>query len=223
MFMRQIFAILTLTMLLLSVVAFAVAAPPPGTGKKATGRPSQAKKSLIPSFKDLDQLVRKYFAAKEDFETNDLISQSDVEPLFKQIPKKGFPLTDLAKILADVPDDNEFLVQELSTPDGRKFMRQISRYDDGYDRVDRLIRLPRGKATLDSLVTGPDGYKMIQYMTTTSGGKALGNQLSNASKGSEFNEPTGRIYTMPMLLTRLQYSYDAAVKAEAKKAAAGKK
>jgi len=43
----------------------------------------------------------------------------------------------------------------------------------------------------------------------------LGKQLSNAPNGRNFNAPTGRIYTVAMLLARLQQSHAAAMKAAA--------
>jgi hypothetical protein len=67
--------------------------------------------------------------------------------------------------------------------------------------------MPRGHKIVSYLIRGPDGYKMIQYMTTAPGGTVLGQQLSDAPKGANFNQPTGRIYTVPMLELRLHASY----------------
>ncbi len=53
---------------------------------------------------------------------------------------------------------------------------------------------------------------MIQYMTTAQGGKEMGKMLSQAPQGADFNKPTGRIYTVPMLLKHLQEEYRAAEK-----------
>ena len=53
-------------------------------------------------------------------------------------------------------------------------------------------------------------------MTTAPGGKELGKQLSDDPDGKRFNTPTGRIYTVPLLLSRLQESYAAALKAAGK-------
>lgn len=135
-----------------------------------------------------------------------------IEPLLAQLRRTILPLPDAKQILQKVPAKDEFLAEQFRTPGGRKFMRQIARYDDGYDRLDRLSRLPHGKQTIIDLIRGPDGYKMLEYMTTTPGGLALGDQLSNAPKGKNFNEATGRIYTAEMLLKRLEQSRAATLK-----------
>ena len=49
---------------------------------------------------------------------------------------------------------------------------------------------------------------MLQYMTETRGGENMGKQLSKAPKGKNFNKPTGRIYTVDMLLDVLKNLYD---------------
>ncbi len=129
-----------------------------------------------------------------------------------QLRRNMLPLPDYKQILERVPAKDEFLAEQLRTPGGRKFMRQISRYDDAYDRLDRLSRLPHGQQTVIDLIRGPDGYKMLEYMTTTPGGEALGEQLSNAPKGKNFNRTTGRIYTAETLLKRLEQSRAATLK-----------
>ena len=101
---------------------------------------------------------------------------------------------------------------------GRKFMSQIARYPDAYDRLDRFSRLPRGQRMVGDLIRGPGGYKMIEYMTETPGGEFLGKQLSKAPDGRDFNAPTGRIYTVKMLQSRLKQSYAEAGKAAAQTA-----
>jgi hypothetical protein len=175
-------------------------------GELATPKP-------IPAFRDVQRIVWQRFETRRDFEPNDLITRDDVAPLLKQLQQTGLPLLDAGKILEKVPAKGEFLVNQFSTPAGRDFMREIAEYSDGYDRVDRLSRMPHGEQTVRDLIRGPDGAKMIEYMTTTSGGKELGVQLSNAPTGKRFNTPTGRIYTVPMLLARLKQSHAAAVKA----------
>jgi len=171
----------------------------------------------IPPFTEVEKSVQEYFKAIKGFQKNDLLTRKMVEPLLKQLQKSGLPLSDAAQILAKVPSEDEFLAVQLSSERGRQFMRRISKYPDGYDRVDRLSRMPHGQQTIRDLIRGPGGEKMIEYMTTTTGGTELGNQLSNSPTGKQFNEPTGRIYTMSLLLERLQRSHAAAVKAASKK------
>ncbi len=94
-------------------------------------------------------------------------------------------------------------------------MRQSCKYPDAYDRLDRLSRMPMGHQNVDALIAGPDGYKMIQYMTSTSGGRNLGQMLSQDPRGANFNSPTGRIYTADQFLQRLTESYQAELKRRA--------
>lgn len=57
------------------------------------------------------------------------------------------------------------------------------------------------------LARGPDGAKLIHYMTQTSWGEQLGRQLEHTRQGRDFNQPTGRIYTLADLQRRLAESY----------------
>ena len=50
---------------------------------------------------------------------------------------------------------------------------------------------------------------MIEYMTQSRGGRELGKMLSKAPNGADFNQPTGRIYTLDGLLAQLKKSCQA--------------
>jgi hypothetical protein len=168
---------------------------------------AQDKTQPLPKFEKIEAAVWQYFQSQGNFQASMLITKEQVEPLLGGLARMGFNLSDTKSILDKLPAGDEFLVKELYSPAGRKFMQSIAKYPDAYDRLDRLSRLPHGKQTIRDLVKGPDGYKMIQYMTTAPGGKEMGKMLSNAPLGTDFNKPTGRIYTVPMLLTRLQDQY----------------
>jgi hypothetical protein len=170
----------------------------------------------IPSFDQISETVNQYYEKIPGNRPGDLITQKEVEPLLKQLEKQGLPL-DAKKILAKTPANNEFLVRILSTPDGRCFMRSIATYPNGYDCVDRLTRLPHGRETIRTLVSGPQGERMIEYMTMTQGGQAMGKMLSKAPNGANFNAPTGRLYTVSLLLEELQKYREAALKAAEEK------
>lgn len=192
--------------IVLFTVALAVAADKPAARTKP-----------IPSLSEVRQVVLRYFKAQPDFRSGDLITRNQVEPLLRQLQKLGLPLPDAKQILELTPASDEFLAQQLRTPNGRSFMRKISGYKDAYDRVDRLSRLPIGQQTVRDLIRGPGGEKMIEYMTTASGGKELGKMLSDAPLGKNFNDPTGRLYTVEKLMARLEQSRDASIKAAAKR------
>jgi len=157
-----------------------------------------------------EKVVLQHFAKLRGYRPGDIISAGDVKPVLKMLENTGFGAADRKEILADVPGDGDLLVKSLRTKAGRRFMREVAKYPGAYDRLDRLVRMPQGKATLQALIGGPDGYKMVEYLTTTRGGANLGKQLSNTPKGGKFNSPTGRIYTVEMLLARLKTSHAAA-------------
>lgn len=201
-------------MVLLSCVSAVLLGVVAKVGAAPADDPSDGKP--IPSFAEVRRTVLEYYEDEErDYKPGDLITQTEVAPLLALLKERGLPLTDGKKILEKVPAKGEFLVDQLSTKNGRKFMRRISKYPDAYDRLDRLSRLPHGKQTVRDLIRGPGGEKMIEYMTTTEGGKELGKQLSNAPDGKNFNQPTGRIYTVALLLDRLEQSRTAALEAVA--------
>lgn len=171
-----------------------------GLGSRATAQP--------PSVPDDGARLKKaffdYFGGLGDWAAGDLITRDQAQGAVKLLGDLGWKTAGADEILSRVPTANEWLVGVLRTEDGRRFMRQISRFPGAYDRLERLSRLPHGKQTILDLVRGPDGYKMIEYLTITSGGKSMGRMLSQASGGSGFNQPTGRIYTAEALWNQLR-------------------
>ncbi len=187
-------------LLIVSAVAMAICCP----GKILL---AQEKTPALPKFEDIEKTVWRYFQAQGDFQPSALITKEQVEPLLTELKRMGFNLPDPKSTLDKLPLKDEFLPRELDSPAGRKFMENIAKYPEAYDRLDRLSRLLHGKRTVHDLIYGAGGYKMIQYMTATPGGKEMGKMLSQAPRGADFNKPTGRIYTMPMLLKHLQEQY----------------
>jgi hypothetical protein len=168
----------------------------------------------LPSFEQIQELVLRHFALLPDYRPGNILAQSDVEPLFPQLQRLGWTLPNRKDVLRKIPADDSFLIRQLRTPRGLDFMRQIGSCPGAYDRLDRLSRLPQGRQTVHDLIyTLPRGYEMIQYMTTTLGGNELGKMLSKAPNGTDFNKPTGLIYTAEMLLDRLEADYAEAAKA----------
>jgi hypothetical protein len=166
----------------------------------------------IPTFGKVRQAVMTHFQALPDFQPGGIITRTDAQPVFDRLKQMGWAVADRDAILAALPTDGEFLVEQLRTPAGKKFAPQIAVYPQGYDRLDRLSRLPLGKNTVRDLIRGTGGEQLIEYMTTSSGGSELGKMLSKDPNGKKFNQPTGRIYTMEMLLVRLQQSHTAATR-----------
>ena len=177
----------------------------------ASGESTGAK--AIPPFSEVRSAVVEYFKKVPGLQAGDLITRDQVEPLLRQFQKVWLPSDEAGQILGKVSAKGEFLVDQLSTPNGRRFMRRVAALPDGYDRLDRLCRLPQGQQTVRMLVQDPRGDRMIEYLTSAKGGHVLGQMLSQDPGGARFNTATGRIYTVAMLLARLQQSYAAAVTA----------
>jgi hypothetical protein len=178
---------------------------------------AQVKTQSLPKFEKIEAAVWQYFQSQPNFQASMLITKEQVEPLLGELGRMGFNLSDKKSILDKLPAGNEFLVTELYCPAGLKFMQGIAKYPDAYDRMDRLTRLPHGKQTVHDLINGPGGYRMIKYMTADPAGKNVGKLLSSGQGGADFNKPTGRIYTAPMLLAQLQEQYRAMEKNSAVK------
>lgn len=168
----------------------------------------------IPEWRQIELAVWRQFEALADYQPGQIITRGDAEPIFKH-KLMGWLGADRTAILNQLPEDDDFLVRQLRTRPGRKFGSQVAAYAHAYDRLDRLSRLPRGRRIVEDLIKSPGGYKLIEYMTTSPGGAELGRMLSKAPKGKDFNGPTGRIYTVEMLLARLKQSHTKAKKTEA--------
>ena len=166
-----------------------------------------AKPMEFPSFGKVREVALRHFSLLPDYRPGDIIVRSEVEPLFAQLQRVGWAVSDRRDVLGKVPSDSDYLPRKLRTERGRKFMRRIANHPNAYDRLERLSRLPYGKQTVHDLIYKTGGHEMIEYLTTASGGKELGKMLSKAPKGARFNEPTGRIYTVKMFLVQLQKSH----------------
>jgi hypothetical protein len=178
---------------------------------------AQVKTQSLPKFEKIEAAVWQYFQSQPNFQASMLITKEQVEPLLGGLARMGFNLPEPKSILDKLPAGNEFLVTELYSPAGLKFMQGIAKYPDAYDRMDRLTHLPHGKQTVHDLINGPGGYRMIKYMTTAPAGKNVGKLLSQSPGETDFNKPTGRIYTVPMLLAQLEEQYRAMEKNSAAK------
>lgn len=203
-----------LTILNPAVRQKAAAAKPAPAAQKPVAQ--KAKTSPWPTFAEVEKAVEKHFSTFKKYRKGDLLSQSDVAPVFGALEKLGWKVADREEILKRVPGDRELMVRMLRSDPNRIFMRDSQKYPGGYDRIDHLSRLSDAETLLGRLTAGPDGYKMIDYMTTTPWGKTMGEMLSQDPNGQGFNQSTGRIYTEQQLIARLKQSYAKAEKSRAK-------
>ncbi|MBX9792649.1 MAG: hypothetical protein K2Y37_27425 [Pirellulales bacterium] len=191
----------------LSALAAGSAALATDPGFDAQGR------SKLPKFGDIAAVIEGHFE-ELDMDPRDLVTRSDVQPLFPKLKAAGWQVPDADKIVELVPDDGEPWVLELtSTKAGQKFAREVGRLPAGFDKVDRMCRMPHGLTQLAGLINNPAGWKFFAYLSVSPGGHNLGEMVSRAPKGRNFNSRTGRIYTQEELLARLRETYDEQVAA----------
>ena len=178
------------------------------------GAQGAPKSKPLPSFTDVKAAVMRHFERLPDYQPGNIISQSEVAPLFAQLKRIGWTVADRKAILERVPQEDDYLIKTLRTASGRKFMQKISPSPGVYDRLERLSKLPRGKRTVQKLMgQGDRGADVIKHFATHPAGKTVGQLMSKPNKGGvNYGKPTGRIYTVTMLLAQLKKSYAAAKK-----------
>ena len=170
-----------------------------------------AQRKPLPSLADVRETALRHFELLQDYQPGDVISRSEVEPLFVHLWQMGWTVIDRKSILHHVPTDGDYLVKQLRTPAGRKLMREIGKSPNVYDRLERLSRLPRGRQILRELIGRPGGAEAVKSLAATTDRKKAVKLISKTIKvGAGFYKPTGRLYTVEMLLTRLEKSYQAA-------------
>ena len=182
------------------------------SGAFADSASDPGKVKSIPPFSEVQKTVWQHFEKQGDFQPGDLITREQVEPLLAQLQRMGLPLSDAKQILDKLPAKGDFLVEQFSTPGGRKLMRRVAAAPDVYDRLDRLSQMPHGRQTVRDMISSPGGEKMVDYMTKSPAGVGVGKIMSSGQQAEQFGSPTGRIYTVDVLLTRLQQSHAAASK-----------
>jgi hypothetical protein len=153
-----------------------------------------------PTLPEVTQFVEQYLQQHAGHRPGHLVTRSAVTKLLNALEDKGWQVRGQDKPLERVLKDDDFLVRQLSDEAGQAFLRQIENLPGGIDRVDRLSRLPQGELSVNDLIRKvPNGAEWIEAMTTTRRGEILGNRLSNTKAGRDFNEPTGRLYTVAAL------------------------
>ncbi|MBJ42739.1 MAG: hypothetical protein CMJ80_05565 [Planctomycetaceae bacterium] len=141
---------------------------------------------------------------KGGYQPDGLVTQGPTRQALAAFKQKGWQVQDAPELLKRVLPDNDFVAKQFRDEKGRAFLRKIENLPGGIDRVDRLSRIPEGRASVKALIHKvPNGAEWIQAMTTTRRGEILGERLSNAPTGHQFNSPTGRIYLLHDLSTAI--------------------
>lgn len=181
---RRLFGIVAATLLM---VDFAVAAP----------------RENRPTADQLAAAIERWFDAQDDYEPGDLITRSRVKGVLSKLADAGAKVPDADKIAELALDDSSFIVRELSTTHGRKFMRNLAKDPGGFARLDRLSKTSGGEKVVRELVDYKGGDKLIEYMASK-GGRSM---MSDVPGASDFNKPTGRIYTVDDLIAVVEAAW----------------
>jgi hypothetical protein len=199
-----------LLLILVPLIGFGAAHALSAKTPASKNKDSKDSKKEFPSFDLVTTTVQEALAARHGYRAGDLLTVSTVDPVFGELAKINWKVSDRKDISKLLLPDGDWLARQLTSRGGRQFMRAVSELPQGFDRVDRLRRMPYGQRQLQDLIYAPDGSKIFEYMTTTSGGKNLSKMLTHGVNGANFDRPTGRIYTELQLIKRLKKSYDAA-------------
>jgi len=172
------------------------------------------KEKPIPSWPKVEGVVREHFRGQQAYHPGGLIVRSEVDSLLAKLRQAGWTVPNRERLLARVCEDNSFLAQELRTPAGQKFSASIAKHSGGFDCLDRMSQLERGHATVHDLIRKPFGDQAIEWLTGCKAGDVARRMASHWRNGSDFDKPTGRIYTEQTLLDELKRLHSPASKAK---------
>lgn len=153
---------------------------------------------------ELQRLVATHLTGKPTYVAGDLITQSDVEPIFNELIEQGRTPADNEALYDAFLPDRDFLAKSLRTQEGLKFMRAVAKLPNAYDRLERLSWSETGRRMLGELIAAPEGPKMFEKILTPEGTALIEEALKNDPRGANFQLPTGKIHTAAELLDRLE-------------------
>src|SRR5882757_9309179 len=99
----------------------------------------------LPSWDDVRKIVDQQLNNVGDYQSGDLISRNQVDPVFDALQRAGWTVRDRADILNMVCSDRDAIVRQFRSGSGKQFMRQINKSSLGYDRVDQIDRMTGGR------------------------------------------------------------------------------
>ena len=158
----------------------------------------------------LRQIIGEEMAKKQGFEPADLISQDDAENILNALNHYGWKVADAQDILDHLLPKDHIVVSTFKTQKGTRFMRKVDGYELIYDRLHRTAELPGGKALVRDIVKLPNG-EIYAKMKPAPGNPNFTDLLPKGRNGltpppTNFDKPTGYIYTIAQLQQRLEAS-----------------
>jgi hypothetical protein len=178
--------------------------------------PLKAAAPNLPSWEQVQKIVDQQLNSVGDYQSGDLISKRQVDPIFDLLQRAGWTVRDRAEIMNFVCADNDAIIRQFRRSSaGKQFMRQVNKAPYGYDRVDQIDRLQGGRtlgeSTIEMLISTPGGYKNIWNLDKSSAQQIQMWMLAPGWNKIDFNGSTGRLYTAEAFLARLKKSYEAAL------------
>lgn len=169
----------------------------------------------LPSFAKAEGIVRRHFQTLTGYQSGDLISRSQVEPVFDALERLGWKVGDRAEILNSVLPDGSYLVQQFRSDKGQPFMRKVSGERLAYDRLDQISRMPGGKLMIQDFLRFRNSELSLSSKSPLDISRIARLQpkenRSGAPSEADLDKPTGRLYTVDALVARLEQSYEAEI------------
>lgn len=156
----------------------------------------------------IETLVSTHLRENALYLPGDLISQSDVEPIFNALIAAGHGSPDIEGLYDSFLPDRDPFVKTMRTPQGRMFMRSVAKLPGAYDRLERLSWSAAGRALLVDLISSADGKKAFEHMLTEDGLKVVETMLAKDPRGENFRLPTGKVHTANELIDHLCEMYE---------------
>ncbi|MCE9606944.1 MAG: hypothetical protein K8U03_18830 [Planctomycetia bacterium] len=169
-----------------------------------TSSPAEERKSKVPPFAVVQDLVEKQLAKKSGYRDGDLITRSDVAPIIPQLEKLGFPVREVSKGIEVLLADDHLLVTLLRTPQGEALIPKIKNLELALDRMDRLCYFSEGQELLRNLVVAPNALTVIEQLCLPETAKALAVKYPNEPSCQTLDLPTGRAFTQRQYIERLR-------------------
>lgn len=177
-------------------------------GLLLSGAPGAEKEGTSPAFQPIRALVLRHFSRLPLYREGDLISRGQVQPLLDDLARLGLELPDPKGFIERIPAEGSFLVSQLRTRQGREFMLHLAGSPAAYERLERLAAMRRGRKTVAELIRrGEKGAGVIVYFAEDPDGKKMGRLMARREQSPNFNESTGKIYTVDQLLDELEKLY----------------
>lgn len=193
---------------LVVMLLLAIAIPTP----LARSAESTAETSLTAEI--AQRIVQQHLAANSDYNRGDLISRSQVTSIMKKLRSAGLQVRTERTFIRSTLRDNEYLPRLLRTPAGEQLMAQLSEAPLAYDRMHRLAGMSAGRQVIHGLLTEASDASSLQWLVATDASEIITKALAHDSAPTDFNKPTGRIYTETQLIARLVAAYEAETRQE---------